>query len=134
MVDYNGLENRRAERHRGFESLSLRNKEASEFSDAFFCCGCEPGSHVLSVASLCESAPSGRARIPLSPPKTLIISNLQEITPKVTPPKKSDFGCFVFLSSWKPIRWNIISPPAFTPKNRIRMSQTCSFPWLFSCL
>ena len=46
-------------------SLSLRNKEASEFSDAFFCCGCEPGSHVLSVASLCESAPSGRARIPL---------------------------------------------------------------------
>ena len=65
MVDYNGLENRRAERHRGFESLSLRNKEASEFSDAFFCCGCEPGSHVLSVASLCESAPSGRARIPL---------------------------------------------------------------------
>ena len=26
MVDYNGLENRRAERHRGFESLSLRNK------------------------------------------------------------------------------------------------------------
>ena len=26
VVDYNGLENRRAERHRGFESLSLRNK------------------------------------------------------------------------------------------------------------
>ena len=26
MVDYNGLENRRAERHRGFESLSLRKK------------------------------------------------------------------------------------------------------------
>ena len=25
VVDYNGLENRRAERHRGFESLSLRN-------------------------------------------------------------------------------------------------------------
>lgn len=48
--------------------------------------------------------------------------------------KKSDFGCFVFLSCWKPIRWNIISPPAFTPKNRIRMNQTCSFPWLFSCL
>ena len=24
VVDYNGLENRRAERHRGFESLSLR--------------------------------------------------------------------------------------------------------------
>ena len=26
MVDYNGLENRRAERHRGFESLSLRER------------------------------------------------------------------------------------------------------------
>ena len=26
MVDYSGLENRRAERHRGFESLSLRSK------------------------------------------------------------------------------------------------------------
>ena len=26
MVDYNGLENRRAERHRGFESLSLRQE------------------------------------------------------------------------------------------------------------
>ena len=26
MVDYNGLENRRAERHRGFESLSLRKE------------------------------------------------------------------------------------------------------------
>ena len=25
VVDYNGLENRRAERHRGFESLSLRS-------------------------------------------------------------------------------------------------------------
>ena len=29
-------------------------------------CVCDPGSHVLSVASLYESAPSGRARIPLS--------------------------------------------------------------------
>ena len=28
MVDYNGLENRRAERHRGFESLSLRSNYA----------------------------------------------------------------------------------------------------------
>ena len=26
VVDYNGLENRRAERHRGFESLSLRKQ------------------------------------------------------------------------------------------------------------
>ena len=26
MVDYSGLENRRAERHRGFESLSLRSQ------------------------------------------------------------------------------------------------------------
>ena len=29
MVDYTGLENRRAERHRGFESLSLRKNEIS---------------------------------------------------------------------------------------------------------
>ena len=27
VVDYNGLENRRAERHRGFESLSLRKEQ-----------------------------------------------------------------------------------------------------------
>ena len=27
VVDYNGLENRRTERYRGFESLSLRKKE-----------------------------------------------------------------------------------------------------------
>ena len=27
VVDYNGLENRRTERYRGFESLSLRNNE-----------------------------------------------------------------------------------------------------------
>ena len=33
-------------------------------------CVCDPGSHVLSVASLYESAPSGRARIPLSAKKT----------------------------------------------------------------
>ncbi len=26
MVDYNGLENRRTERYRGFESLSLRER------------------------------------------------------------------------------------------------------------
>ena len=38
MVDYNGLENRRAERHRGFESLSLRQvwKELAEFQRVFF--------------------------------------------------------------------------------------------------
>ena len=30
VVDYNGLENRRAERHRGFESLSLRNRIKAE--------------------------------------------------------------------------------------------------------
>jgi len=45
--------------------LSLR-KKMQPLWVAFFC-GCEPGSHVLSVAPLCESAPSGRARIPLSP-------------------------------------------------------------------
>ena len=38
VVDYSGLENRRAERHRGFESLSLRqNKEKLlSFSATFF--------------------------------------------------------------------------------------------------
>ena len=30
VVDYNGLENRRAERHRGFESLSLRQSQRNE--------------------------------------------------------------------------------------------------------
>ena len=30
VVDYSGLENRRAERHRGFESLSLRRKYSGE--------------------------------------------------------------------------------------------------------
>ena len=29
VVDYTGLENRRAERHRGFESLSLRQMKAN---------------------------------------------------------------------------------------------------------
>ena len=29
VVDYNGLENRRTERYRGFESLSLRSKQRS---------------------------------------------------------------------------------------------------------
>ena len=37
VVDYSGLENRRAERHRGFESLSLR-KEQSERVALFFVC------------------------------------------------------------------------------------------------
>ena len=38
MVDYNGLENRRAERHRGFESLSLRKtfRLVEFFSTSFF--------------------------------------------------------------------------------------------------
>ena len=37
MVDYSGLENRRAERHRGFESLSLRyQKELSKSLSSFF--------------------------------------------------------------------------------------------------
>ena len=35
VVDYNGLENRRAERHRGFESLSLRKQ------------GCKSTSYVI---------------------------------------------------------------------------------------
>ena len=48
-------------------SLSA-NKGRQALLGVFFCCVCEPGSHVLSVASLCESVPLGRARIPLSPP------------------------------------------------------------------
>ena len=37
VVDYSGLENRRAERHRGFESLSLRyQKELSKSLSSFF--------------------------------------------------------------------------------------------------
>ena len=35
MVDYSGLENRRAERHRGFESLSLRKKSKGSQIDGF---------------------------------------------------------------------------------------------------
>ena len=38
VVDYTGLENRRAERHRGFESLSLRNQQKRKAirEDCFF--------------------------------------------------------------------------------------------------
>ena len=36
MVDYNGLENRRTERYRGFESLSLRKSLLKETSEGFF--------------------------------------------------------------------------------------------------
>ena len=35
VVDYSGLENRRAERHRGFESLSLRKEQSAWI--ALFC-------------------------------------------------------------------------------------------------
>ena len=44
VVDYNGLENRRAERHRGFESLSLRNPSRQKslihkgLATFFVCC------------------------------------------------------------------------------------------------
>ncbi len=31
VVDYNGLENRRTERYRGFESLSLRNDTENQY-------------------------------------------------------------------------------------------------------
>ena len=36
VVDYNGLENRRAERHRGFESLSLRKQGCKSASYAIY--------------------------------------------------------------------------------------------------
>ena len=46
MVDYNGLENRRTERYRGFESLSLRNlpkcKSLILNGLAAFFCLCSP--------------------------------------------------------------------------------------------
>ena len=60
MVDYS-----RAERHRGFESLSLRKKEASEFFlMPFFVAVANRGLTVLSVASLGESAPLGSSANP----------------------------------------------------------------------
>ena len=36
MVDYNGLENRRTERYRGFESLSLRHEKSNPQGLLFF--------------------------------------------------------------------------------------------------
>ena len=36
VVDYSGLENRRAERHRGFESLPFRREASSESCSLFF--------------------------------------------------------------------------------------------------
>ena len=36
MVDYNGLENRRTERYRGFESLSLRKQGCKSASYAIY--------------------------------------------------------------------------------------------------
>ena len=36
MVDYNGLENRRTERYRGFESLSLRKSLVKEIAEGVF--------------------------------------------------------------------------------------------------
>ena len=36
VVDYTGLENRRAERHRGFESLSFRNAKKTSLVGVFF--------------------------------------------------------------------------------------------------
>ena len=43
VVDYSGLENRRAERHRGFESLPFRREASSESCSIFFCAfSCAP--------------------------------------------------------------------------------------------
>ena len=36
VVDYSGLENRRAERHRGFESLPFRRGRATKVARLFF--------------------------------------------------------------------------------------------------
>ena len=38
VVDYSGLENRRAERHRGFESLPFRREASSESCSFFLLC------------------------------------------------------------------------------------------------
>ena len=38
VVDYSGLENRRAERHRGFESLPFRREASSESCSLFLLC------------------------------------------------------------------------------------------------
>ena len=37
VVDYSGLENRRAERHRGFESLPFRREDEQRKWFVFFC-------------------------------------------------------------------------------------------------
>ena len=65
MVDYNGLENRRAERHRGFESLSLRKK--SNLMGCSFFLRMRTAFSQFFQSLRFESAPTGRARIPLSP-------------------------------------------------------------------
>lgn len=54
-------------KHIWVERIPLSPQQKGQHLVVLFCCVCEPGSHVLSVASLCESVPSGRARIPLSP-------------------------------------------------------------------
>ena len=41
VVDYSGLENRRAERHRGFESLPFRREASSESCSLFLFCAYE---------------------------------------------------------------------------------------------
>ena len=54
------------EGHLLLQEIPLSPQERAIRKGCSFCV-CDPGSHVLSVASLYESAPSGRARIPLSP-------------------------------------------------------------------
>ena len=72
MVDYSGLENRRAERHRGFESLSLRyQKELSNFAKLFFFAlrgvSHPPVGGGLAPFPYASVSLRRRARIPLSP-------------------------------------------------------------------
>ena len=45
VVDYSGLENRRAERHRGFESLPFRRGRATKVARLFFVCTFNYGRH-----------------------------------------------------------------------------------------
>ena len=68
VVDYSGLENRRAERHRGFESLSLRKQDVKLSLGVFFVCVFEPGSQYPSEVYVL------RKRVKLSSESSQLIS------------------------------------------------------------
>ena len=58
VVDYSGLENRRAERHRGFESLPFRRERATKVARFSFLCINDFGIYFytyLSISFICFS-------------------------------------------------------------------------------